>query len=169
MAVSMRQGCLTVLWGVLTIALAMTSTDAQPTVTVTMRLAEAEWHVVRQEVLPRFEAVCNCRIRAIDVPPETLMQRLRVMQQAGRMEIALFAQDNMRLRELVDTALAAPFTPEEGQVAEAIYPSLMAIGVSGGGGIFCPSGRMCRSPTIMLRSSRNIASSRRVPGQNSSP
>src|SRR5215831_8117492 len=138
MAVNVRQGCLTVLWGVLTIALAVTSTEAQPTVTVTMRLAEAEWHVVRQEVLPRFEAVCHCRVRAIDVPPETLVQRLRTMHQAGRMEIDLFAQDNMRLRELVDTALVAPFTPEEAQVEEAIYPSLMAVGVNSGVRYFLP-------------------------------
>ena len=39
------------------------------------------------------------------------------------MEIDLFAQDNMRLQEMVDTALAAPFTPEEGQVEEAVHPS----------------------------------------------
>src|SRR5215813_2628417 len=108
MAMSVRQRYWAVLWSVLTLALAVTGTDAQPTMTVTMRLAEAEWHVVRQEVLPPFEAVCNCRVRAIDVPPETLVQRLRAMQQAGRMEIDLFAQDNMRLQELVDTALAAP-------------------------------------------------------------
>jgi len=31
-----------VLWSVLTIVLAVTGTEAQPTVTVTMRLAEAE-------------------------------------------------------------------------------------------------------------------------------
>ena len=37
-----------------------------------------------------------------------------------------------------------------------------------GCGISYPSGRMCRSPTIMLRGSRNTASSRRVPGPNSS-
>jgi trehalose transport system substrate-binding protein len=138
MAVSVMQGCLAVVWSVLTIVLAVTGADAQPTVTITMRLAEAEWHVVRQEVLPRFEAVCNCRIRAIDIPPETLVQRLRAMQQAGRMEIDLFAQDNMRLRELVDTALAVPFTAEEGQAEEAIYPSLMAVGVSGGVRYFLP-------------------------------
>jgi hypothetical protein len=113
---SVMQGCQAVLCGVLAIVLAVTGADAQPIVTVTMRLAEAEWHVVRQEVLPLFEAVCHCRVRAIDVPPETLVQRLRAMQQAGRMEIDLFAQDNMRLQELVDTALAAPFTLEESQV-----------------------------------------------------
>src|SRR4029450_3523051 len=119
MAVSARQRCLAVVWNALTIVLIVIEADAQPTVTITMRLAEAEWHVVRQEVLPRFEAVCNYRIRAIDVPPETLVQRLRAMQQAGRMAVDLFAQDNMRLQELIDTALAAPFTPEESQVEEA--------------------------------------------------
>src|SRR5215471_14459857 len=138
MAVSVKQGWLAVFWDVLTLVLAVTSTTAQPTVTVTMRLAEAEWHVVRHEVLPRFEAVCNCRIRAIDVPPETLVQRLRTMQQAGRMEIDLFAQDNMRLQELVDMALVAPFTPEEAQVEEVIYPFLMAVGVTSGVRYFLP-------------------------------
>jgi trehalose transport system substrate-binding protein len=138
MAMSVRQRCRAVLWSVLTIVLAVTGTAAQPTVTVTMRLAEAEWHVVRQEVLPRFESACNCRVRAIDVPPETLVQRLRAMHQAGRMEIDLFAQDNMRLQELINTALASPFTPEESQVEEAIYPSLMAVGVSGGVRYFLP-------------------------------
>ena len=86
---SVRQRYWAVLWSVLTIVLAVAGTDAQPTVTVTMRLAEAEWHVIRQEVLPRFESACNCRVRAIDVPPETLVQRLRAMHQAGRMEIDL--------------------------------------------------------------------------------
>src|SRR5262245_65876741 len=102
-----------------------------------MRLAEAEWHVVRQEVLPRFEAVCNCRIRAIDVPPETLVQRLRTMQQAGRMEIDLFAQDNMRLQEVVDTALVATLNPEEAKVVDAIYCYLLDVGVVVGVCMWC--------------------------------
>ena len=38
-----------------------------------------------------------------------------------------------------------------------------------GRGSSCPSDRMCRSPITMLRSSRHTASSRCVPGQNSSP
>jgi hypothetical protein len=92
------------------IGLVVVGAEAQPT--MTMCLAEAEWYVVRQEVLPRFEAVGNCRVRAIDVLPETLVQRLRAMHQAGRMEIDLLAQDNTHLQELVNTALAAPFTLE---------------------------------------------------------
>ena len=45
---SVRQRYRAVLWNMLTIVLAVTGTEAQPIVTVTMRLAEAEWHVVRQ-------------------------------------------------------------------------------------------------------------------------
>src|SRR5215471_12365000 len=110
------------------LVLAATAPSAQPTVTVAMRLAEAEWQVVRQLILPPFEAVCQCRVRALDVPPETLLQRLRAMRQAGRMEIDLFAQDNMRLQELVEAGLAAPFAPAEAEMDAAIYPALMAIG-----------------------------------------
>ncbi len=129
---------LAVVCSMLLLVLAVPGAAAQPTVTVTMRLAEAEWQVIRQQVLPMFEAGCGCRVRAIDIPPETLVQRLRAMQSAGRMEIDLFAQDNMRLQELVDTALAVPFTLAEGQVEEAIIPSLMAVGISGGVRYFMP-------------------------------
>jgi len=94
--------------------------------------------VLRQQVLPPFEAVCSCRVRAIDVPPETLVQRLRAMHSAGRMEIDFFAQDNMRLKELLDTGLASPFLPEEEQVEAAIYPSLMAVGVIRSARYFLP-------------------------------
>ena len=47
MAVSARQRYLAVVWSALSIVLMVTKTDAQPTVTITMSLAEAEWHVVR--------------------------------------------------------------------------------------------------------------------------
>ncbi len=117
------------LLGILGLVLVATAPSAQPTVTVTMRLAEAEWQVVRQLILPPFEAVCQCRVRALDVPPETLLQRLRAMQRAGRMEIDLFAQDNMRLQELVEAGLAAPFAPAEAEMDAAIYPTLMAVGI----------------------------------------
>ena len=64
--------------------------------------------------------------RGVLVGRPDLRERERLNQ---RMEIDLFAQDNMRLQEMVDTALAAPFTPEEGQVEKAIYASLLTLGV----------------------------------------
>jgi trehalose transport system substrate-binding protein len=60
------------------------------------------------------------------------------MQRAGRMEIDLFAQDNMRLQELVEAGLVAPFTSEEAQAEEAVYPSLLAVGLIGGRQYFLP-------------------------------
>jgi trehalose transport system substrate-binding protein len=111
---------------------------AEPTLTFTMRLAEAEWRVVRQDILPGFEAACHCRVRAIDVPPEALVQRLRAMKRAGRMQIDLFAQDNMRLQELVEAGLVAPLTPTEARMHEAVYPTLRQAGVIGGVRYFLP-------------------------------
>jgi trehalose transport system substrate-binding protein len=112
--------------------------SAEPTITLTMSLAEAEWQVVRQDILPPFESACRCRVQAIDVPPEALRQRLQAMHQAGRMQIDVFAQDNMRLQELVDANLVAPLTPAETQMDEAIYPSLLQVGIIGGRRYFLP-------------------------------
>ena len=132
-------GWLLVVLGVLAMLPAWAAGEAEKqTLTLTMRLAEAEWQVMRQEVLPTFEILCGCRVRAIDVPPETLVQRLRAMRQAGRMDIDLFAQDNMRLQELVDAGLVSPMTDEEAQMSESVYPALRAAGIFGGQRYFVP-------------------------------
>lgn len=101
---------------------------ATPTLTLTMRLAEAEWQVMRQDILPPFEAHCQCRVRAIDVPPEALLQRLRAMQRAGRMQIDLFAQDNMRLQELVQAGLVTSLDAAALAMDDTIYPALRQAG-----------------------------------------
>ncbi len=106
--------------------------------TLTMRLAEAEWQVMRQDILPPFERGCQCRVRAIDVPPEALLQRLRAMQRAGRMRIDVFAQDNMRLQELVDAVLVTPLVPVEAAMDSAIYPALRQAGMVEGIRYFLP-------------------------------
>jgi trehalose transport system substrate-binding protein len=124
--------------GVLSLLWTATVHGAGPTLTLTMRLAEAEWQVMREEILPPFEAACRCRVQAIDVPSEALRQRLQTMHQAGRMQIDVFAQDNMRLQELVDANLVAPLTQEETQMDEAIYPALLQAGVIGGVRYFLP-------------------------------
>ena len=119
-----------VLLGVLVVLPAWAGAEAEkPTLTVTMRLAETEWQVMRQHILPTFEILCRCEVRGIDVPPETLVQRLRAMKQAGRMDIDLFAQDNMRLQELVDAELVSPMTEEESKMSKSVYPALKAAGI----------------------------------------
>ncbi|HEX9900513.1 MAG TPA: extracellular solute-binding protein [Candidatus Methylomirabilis sp.] len=123
----------------LAIALGPSLAAAAPaTLTVTMRLAEAEWQVIRQDVLPAFEGACGCRVRAIDVPPEALTQRLKAMRAGGRMEIDLFAQDNMRLQELVEAGLVPPLEETEVRMEPAVLPALAAAGVMGGRRYFLP-------------------------------
>jgi trehalose transport system substrate-binding protein len=111
---------------------------AAPGLTVTMRLADAEWRVVREHVLRPFERTCGCRVRAIDVPPELLTQRLKAMHTAGRMEIDLFAQDNMRVQELVDAGLAQPLEEDEVSPDAAVLPPLASAGILGGRRFFLP-------------------------------
>jgi trehalose transport system substrate-binding protein len=108
------------LLGLLSLVLTDVVQSAEPIITLTMRLAEAEWQVIREEILPPFKATCGCRVQAIDVPPEALLQRLQAMHRAGRMQIDVFAQDNMRLQELVDAKLVAPLTPDEVQGAHPL-------------------------------------------------
>ncbi len=129
---------LLILCGLVSLALLTTTAAAPPTITLTMRLAEAEWQVMRQQVLPPFEAQCGCIVRAIDVPPEALAQRLRAMRRAGRMHIDVFAQDNMRLRELVQAGLVAPLSATGVPNDPAIYPALADAGVLDGRRYFVP-------------------------------
>jgi trehalose transport system substrate-binding protein len=72
------------------------------------------------------------------VPPEALTQRLKAMRAAGRVEIDLFAQDNMRLQELVDAGLVQTLSPAEAKMDPAILPALAAEGVLDGRRYFLP-------------------------------
>lgn len=120
-------------------ALAMSPAAAEDsTLTVTMHLADTEWEVIRQEILPPFEKMCHCRVRAIDVPAEVLTQRLKAMRGAGRVEIDLFAQDNMRLQELVDGGLVQVLNAEDARMDAAVLPSLASEGIIGGRRYFMP-------------------------------
>jgi trehalose transport system substrate-binding protein len=103
-----------------------------------MRLAEAEWRLLREEILPPFERACPCRVRAIDVPPELLTQRLKAMRAAGRVEIDLFAQDNMRLQELVEAGLVQALDNLDIRLDPAILPALAAAGTLEGHRYFLP-------------------------------
>ncbi len=121
------------------LALAMSpSAAADSTLTVTMHLADSEWQVIRQEILPPFEKACRCQVRSIDVPAEVLTQRLKAMRGAGRVEIDLFAQDNMRLQELVDAGLVQVLNAQEARMETAVLPALAGEGIIGGQRYFMP-------------------------------
>ncbi len=101
---------------------------AERTLTVTMRLDESEWQVMRAEILPRFEKECHCTVVPRDVPPEQLAQLLQAMARAGRMEIDVFAQDNMRLLELVSVGVVQDLSAYESRIAAQVSKVLLEAG-----------------------------------------
>lgn len=60
------------------------------------------------------------------------------MHRAGRVHIDLFAQDNMRVRELVDAGLVSKLSTAEAQMDAAIYPALATAGLIDGERYFVP-------------------------------
>jgi trehalose transport system substrate-binding protein len=112
--------------------------DDKPTLTIAMQLAAWERQNMQTDVLPLLETACRCRIRQLDVSPEDLLSRLLTMQRTGTMQIDLFMQDNMRLRELVDAGLVAPLAPDKVQTPAAVISELTAEGHLDGHQYFVP-------------------------------
>ena len=125
----------------LTLAIAMPGKilgAEQKTLTVSMRLQEAEWKVMREKILPAFEQRCMCKVNARDVPPEGLAKILEAMAKAGRMKIDVFAQDNMRLAQLVEYGLVRDLSSYEKKIPQQVLPSLIKVGRFGGKLYFMP-------------------------------
>lgn len=98
------------------------------TLTVSMRLHESEWQVMRAEVFPRFEKACGCKLISRDVPPEQLGQLLQAMARADRVKIDVFAQDNMRLFELVAAGVVQDLSAYEDRIPATVPQALIEAG-----------------------------------------
>lgn len=83
---------------------------------------------MRTEIFPRFEDHCGCTLIARDVPPEQLGQLLTAMTRAGRVTIDVFAQDNMRLLELVMAGVVHDLTPYAARIPKTVPQPLTEAG-----------------------------------------
>jgi len=102
--------------------------DELKSLTLSMRLQESEWEVMRKRVLPGFERQCGCRVKASDIPPEGLAKILEAMARTGRMKIDVFAQDNMRLAELVESRLVQDLSTHERRIPPEVLSSMVEAG-----------------------------------------
>lgn len=85
---------------------AESAASAEPTtLRVTMALSEEEWAVMRQDVIPQFEAENNCTVEAVQVEASDVVKKLEAMNSAGKMEIDLLAQDVNQTYELIEKGL----------------------------------------------------------------
>jgi len=108
------------------------------TLNVVMNLSEEEWAVMREQVLPAFERQHGLTVRAYQVPAGQLATRLDALQQAGRSEIDLFAQDNMSLSALVNRGLALDLTDHAAAIPEAVGAHMTEAGRFDGRLYFMP-------------------------------
>ena len=93
-----------------------------------MGLGEAEWKVMRQEIFPPFEKANGIKIEAVQMEAGDLPQALEAQVTASRVEIDLFAQDNMQLAYLVNKDLVEDLSEYEAEIPETVIPALIEAG-----------------------------------------
>lgn len=92
------------------------------TLTFSISLAEEEKRGV-QEVLRRFSQETGARVTLVSVTAEDLPEKLKVDVGSGRVTIDLFAQDNLRLRVLVDEGLVEELS--EIEIPPDVIPAMI--------------------------------------------
>jgi len=110
----------------------------KPMLRVIFSLTESEWHVMRRDILPPFEAKWACRIEANQVSQENLPKLLEALRIAGKMSIDVFGQDNMQLSILVKKNLVQDLSSEKQTIPQTVIPALTAAGVFDGKLYFMP-------------------------------
>ena len=98
-------------------------------ITVTTALSEAEWKVMKEDIWPMFQRRYGIKVAAYTVEATDLGKVLKGMVKAGRVEIDVFCQDNMRLAELVDLGVVEDLSRYRGQIPENVLPALVEAGV----------------------------------------
>ncbi len=111
----------------LLLSLLLTSCSAPKTnvLKVSMSLSDSEWKIMRQVVIPPFEKENNCKIETMQIEAGDLPQMLQAMSSADRMELDLFAQDNMNLAQLVDKGLVEDLSQYKKDIPKAVQNNLI--------------------------------------------
>jgi trehalose transport system substrate-binding protein len=103
--------------------------EEEPAVlSVSMSLTEEEWKVMREDIFPQFEEEHNCTIEAYEVAAADLPRKLESMVEAGKMEIDIFAQDNMQLAILVEEGLVEDLSNYERNIPGEVIDALIEAG-----------------------------------------
>jgi trehalose transport system substrate-binding protein len=103
-----------------------------------MSLGESEWPVMRQEIFPAFEKKTGLKIEAVQIEAADLPGIIEAMHQAGRMDLDLFAQDNMQLFLLYQKDLVEDLSSYEKDIPKAVHRSLIEAGKFEGRLLFMP-------------------------------
>jgi len=97
------------------------------TFNVIMGLADVEWKVMKEEVLPRFETEHKVRVKPYQFESALLSpQQLKAMMAIG-MGVDIVTQDNMMLAPLVKGELVEDLAQYQDIIPDTVVPSLLPV------------------------------------------
>ena len=115
-----------------------TAAPEKTVLSISMSLTEEEWKVMREDIFPKFEEDYNCKIESYEVAAGDLPKKLESMAKAGKMEIDVFAQDNMQLAILVQKGLVEDLSAYESMIPDEVIDALIEAGRFDGKLYFMP-------------------------------
>lgn len=101
-------------------------------------LGQAEWKVMREEVIPPFEKAQNCVVRSINVESGEMGRKLDALRQGDAMDVDVIGQDNMALWLLVQQGLMEDLTPYQASIPPETIDALVDVGRFDGKLYFMP-------------------------------
>lgn len=105
---------------------------------VTMSLGEEEWTIMRNKIIPDFEEQYDITVDAVQMEAGDVVKQLTAMNQAGKMDIDVIAQDVNNLTQLVYGGLVEDLSEYVDQIPEECIGSLAEAGVYDGKTYFMP-------------------------------
>lgn len=119
-------------------ATSSTASTEGGSIRVTMSLGEEEWTVMRNKIIPDFEAQYGITVDAVQMEAADVVKQLTAMNQAGKMDIDVIAQDVNNLTPLVYSGLVEDLSEYVDQIPEECIGSLAEAGVYDGKTYFMP-------------------------------
>lgn len=105
---------------------------------VTMALSEEEWEVMRKEVFPGFEEKTGIKVEGVQVEASDVLSQLEAMNNAGKMEIDVIAQDVNNTTLLVEKGLVEDLSSYKDIIPAETFGEIANSGVFGESMYFMP-------------------------------
>ncbi|NBI28757.1 sugar ABC transporter substrate-binding protein [Chengkuizengella marina] len=108
------------------------------TLNVAFGMAETEWDLFNNEIIPAFESETGIKIKAVELKAEDLINSLTAQVDTGQINIDMFAQDINNLSGLVTRDLVEDLSQYNEQIPEAVIPGMLEATEFDGKRLFLP-------------------------------
>ncbi|NDI36184.1 sugar ABC transporter substrate-binding protein [Chengkuizengella sediminis] len=105
---------------------------------VAFGMAETEWDLFNNEILPAFESETGIKVEAVELKAEDLINSLTAQVESGQVTIDMFAQDINNLSGLVTRDLVEDLSAYNDNIPEAVIPGMLEATEFDGKRLFLP-------------------------------